>query len=155
MKNTIKRTTTQQHQDLINTWNLCLKEIPHLFTQTQLNQIQALYVQHGYYELLQLFHVEINNEIAGAFGIANNKVEMILISPRYMRQGICSQLVKHVVDLGVYYVDVSEHHQILFQIFVQHGFEIMARSEVDAEGCSNPILHLMKPHLATRFSDDD
>lgn len=154
MNSNIKKTTLQQHQQLIYMWNECLEQIPHLFSQTQLNQIQALYIQHGYYKLLKLFHIEIGSEIVGAIGLANDKVEMILVSPRFMRQGVCNQLINHAVELGACYVDVSEHHQVLLKIFTKCGFKMMARSESDAEGYPNPILHLIKPYFTeTRFVD--
>lgn len=138
----IKMTMQQQHQQLLNLWDESVDTMFSHFTETQLNQIEALYVKHRYFEHLCLFHIEVGSKIAGFIGFTHNKIEMVMVSPRFKRQGIASQLIQYALDHGAVYADISENNTIAYKFYCKHGFEQIARSEYDSEGYPSPILHL-------------
>lgn len=139
---TIKNTTQNQHSQLISLWDECVAAVPHYFNLSQLAQIKVLFVQHRYFEHLQLFHLEVNSVIAGFIGIAYDKIEILFVSPKFMRQGAASILLKHALNLGVKQADVNEDSDHALNFYLKHGFQPTARSEFDLEGNPYPILHL-------------
>lgn len=75
-------------------------------------------------------------------GIAGSKLEMLFVSPAAFRKGIGSQLLQHALALGVTEVDVNEQNPDATAFYLKYGFEMISRSETDAEGNPYPILHL-------------
>ena len=70
--------------------------------------------------------------LQGLMGIDNHKIELLFISENARGQGIGKLLVNHAI---------TQNEQGL--IFYQHmGFQIINRSEFDAQGRPFPILHL-------------
>lgn len=138
----IKPTTRSQHQQLLMMWDKTIDAIARYFTETQLNQLETLYIQHRYFEHLNLFHIEIGSSIAGFIGLMHDKIEILMVSPEYMRQGVATQLIHHAIEMGSTYVDVNENNTLAYHFYLQQGFEPFARSEFDSEGYPNPILHL-------------
>lgn len=81
--------------------------------------------------------------ISGFVGVAENKVEMLFIDPDYMGQGLGKQLLNYAISqLGVTEVDVNEQNPKAVGFYLNNGFEVASRSELDGMGKPYPILHL-------------
>ena len=100
----------------------------------------------GYFDQVQLFHVERDGKIAGFMGLAYQKVEMLFVDPQFFDQGIGSILIKKAFELGAHEIDVNEQNQRALNFYLKHGFKQIARSELDSEGRPFPILHLRFPN---------
>jgi putative acetyltransferase len=140
----IKNTSFEEHQKLLHIWEECVATVSDIFTVHQLDQIRTLYFQHHYFEHLQLYHIEIDSVIAGSVGLANDKIELLFVTPQFRHQGVASKLLQHALDMGAHYTDVYENNQYGLEFYLKRGFEKIARSEVDSEGNPYPILHLKK-----------
>ena len=81
--------------------------------------------------------------LQGIMGIDNHKIELLFISENARGQGIGKLLVNHAItQWQVKSVDVNAQNEQGL-IFYQHmGFQIINRSEFDAQGRPFPILHL-------------
>ena len=135
-------TSTNRHPQLLKLWEQSVRASHHFLNDEQILKIRQQIIQHSYFDQVQLFHVEHQQQILGFMGIAGSKLEMLFISPSAFRQGIGSQLLQHALTLGVTEVDVNEQSPDATAFYLKHGFEIISRSETDSEGNPYPILHL-------------
>lgn len=135
-------TSANRHPQLLKLWEQSVRASHHFLNDEQILKIRQQIIQHSYFDQVQLFHVEHQQQILGFRGIAGSKLEMLFISPSAFRQGIGSQLLQHALTLGVTEVDVNEQNPDATAFYLKHGFEIISRSETDSEGNPYPILHL-------------
>ncbi|MEK5752064.1 MULTISPECIES: GNAT family N-acetyltransferase [Acinetobacter] len=135
-------TSANRHPQLLKLWEQSVRASHHFLNDEQILKIRQQIIQHSYFDQVQLFHVEHQQQILGFMGIAGSKLEMLFISPSAFRQGIGSQLLQHALTLGVTEVDVNEQNPDATAFYLKHGFEIISRSETDSEGNPYPILHL-------------
>ena len=135
-------TSADRHPQLLELWEQSVRASHHFLNDEQILKIRQQIIQHSYFDQVQLFHVEHQQQILGFMGIAGSKLEMLFISPSAFRQGIGSQLLQHALTLGVTEVDVNEQNPDATAFYLKHGFEIISRSETDSEGNPYPILHL-------------
>jgi len=135
-------TSADRHPQLLELWEQSVRATHHFLNDEQILKIRQQIIQHGYFDQVQLFHVEHQQQILGFMGIAGSKLEMLFISPLAFRQGIGSQLLQHALTLDVTEVDVNEQNPDATAFYLKHGFEIISRSETDSEGNPYPILHL-------------
>ena len=135
-------TSANRHPQLLKLWEQSVRASHHFLNDEQILKIRQQIIQHSYFDQVQLFHVEHQQQILGFMGIAGSKLEMLFISPSAFRQGIVSQLLQHALALGVTEVDVNEQNPDATAFYLKHGFEIISRSETDSEGNPYPILHL-------------
>lgn len=86
-----------------------------------------------------------NDEAIGFAGIAEQKLEMLFISPDYFDQGIGYKLISIAMnDYHVIYVDVNEQNPRALKFYQRQGFVIFNRSELDSANRPFPILYLKK-----------
>ena len=135
-------TSADQHPQLLELWEKSVRASHHFLNDEQIMKIRQQIIQHSYFDQVQLFHVEHQQQILGFMGIAGNKLEMLFISPLAFRQGIGSQLLQHALTLDGTEVDVNEQNSDAITFYLKYGFEIISRSETDSEGNPYPILHL-------------
>jgi Acetyltransferases len=135
-------TSADQHPQLLELWEKSVRASHHFLNDEKILKIRQQIIQHSYFDQVQLFHVEHQQQILGFMGIVGSKLEMLFISPSAFRQGIGSQLLQHALTLGVTEVDVNEQNPDATAFYLKHGFEIISRSETDSEGNPYPILHL-------------
>lgn len=138
----IMTTAADQHAALLEVWEQSVRTTHHFLKEEQILQIRQQIIEFGYFDQVQLFHVEHQQQILGFMGIASHKLEMLFISSDAFRQGIGSQLLQHALQLGVTEVDVNEQNPNTVTFYLKHGFKVVSRSETDSVGNPYPILHL-------------
>lgn len=135
-------TSADRHPQLLELWEQSVRATHHFLNDEQILKIRQQIIQHSYFDQVQLFHVEHQQQILGFMGIAGSKLEMLFISPGAFRQGIGSQLLQYALQLGVTEVDVNEQNPDATAFYLKHGFEMISRSETDSEDNPYPILPL-------------
>lgn len=140
--NNILNTDSKLHSQLLEIWEASVRATHDFLDEQQIVQIKELIIQHHYFDHVQLFHVERNGLIAGFMGLAYQKVEMLFVDPQFFHHGIGSTLIQKAFELGANEVDVNEQNPQAVAFYKKHGFQQIARSELDAEGRPFPILHL-------------
>ncbi|EKE23272.1 MAG: hypothetical protein ACD_6C00544G0004 [uncultured bacterium] len=135
-------TSADQYPQLLELWEQSVRASHHFLNDEQILQIRQQIMEFGYFDQVQLFHVEHQQQVLGFMGIAGHKLEMLFISSDAFRQGIGSQLLQYALELGVTEVEVNEQNPDATAFYLKHGFEIIRRSETDSEGNPYPILHL-------------
>ena len=150
----ILNTHSKSHPQLLDIWEASVRATHAFLNEQHIAQIKELIIQHHYFDHVRLFHVERNGQIVGFMGLAYHKIEMLFIDPEFFNQGIGSQLIQHALVLGAYEVDVNEQNPNALNFYKKHGFEQVARSELDAEGNPFPILHLKRKKQVILDSKD-
>lgn len=86
-----------------------------------------------------------DDEPIGFAGIADDKLEMLFLSPDYFQQGIGYKMISTAIqDYQIKYVDVNEQNLKALKFYLRQGFTIFKRSPVDSDNRPFPILHLKK-----------
>ncbi len=81
--------------------------------------------------------------VVGFIGTAQRKVEMLFIHPDYRGQGIGRALLSYAInERGATMVDVNEQNDQAVGFYLRMGFEVVGRSELDANGKPYPLLHM-------------
>lgn len=81
--------------------------------------------------------------ILGFIGIADNKLEMLFIDPKYFRRGLGSVLLNYAKNiLGVREVDVNEENENAKLFYMANGFREVSRADKDGEGKNHPIISM-------------
>lgn len=85
------------------------------------------------------------DKVIGFAGIAENKLEMLFISPAYLGRGFGYELLTYAQkNFALTYVDVNEQNPKALAFYERQGFSIYKRSPKDDAGRDFPILHLIK-----------
>ena len=86
-----------------------------------------------------------DDEPIGFAGIADDKLEMLFLSPDSFQQGIGYKMISTAIqDYQIKYVDVNEQNPKALKFYLRQGFTIFKRSPVDSDNRPFPILHLKK-----------
>ena len=86
-----------------------------------------------------------DDEPIGFAGIADDKLEMLFLSPDYFQQGIGYKMISTAIqNYQIKYVDVNEQNPKALKFYLRQGFTIFKRSPVDSNNLPFPILHLKK-----------
>lgn len=81
----------------------------------------------------------------GFAGIAEDKLEMLFISPKYFKQGVGYKLFSLAIkNYDVQYVDVNEQNPNALNFYIRQGFKIFNHTPLDDMGRPFPILQLKK-----------
>ena len=97
----------------------------------------------NYLPYVTLFGFDIDHQIVGFVGVADQKVEMLFIHNDFRRKGIGKLLLDFSIkEFDVKLVDVNEQNHQAVDFYINQGFKIVSRSEKDGEGKDYPILHL-------------
>lgn len=84
-----------------------------------------------------------DDEPIGFAGIADDKLEMLFLSPDYFQQGIGYKMISTAIqDYQIKYVDVNEQNLKALKFYLRQDFTIFKRSPVDSDNRPFPILHL-------------
>jgi putative acetyltransferase len=82
-------------------------------------------------------------QVAGFIAAADCKVEMLFIHPDWRGHGGGSRLLRHAIEtFGATTLDVNEQNEQAVGFYLQQGFEVVGRSELDGTGKPYPLLHL-------------
>ena len=78
-------------------------------------------------------------------GMAEQKLEMLFISPDYFNHGLGYKLISIAInDYHIIYVDVNEQNPHALKFYQRQGFVIFNRSDLDSANRPFPILYLKK-----------
>lgn len=64
-------TSADRHPQLLELWEQSVRASHHFLNDEQILKIRQQIIQHGYFDQVQLFHVEHQQQILGLMGILN------------------------------------------------------------------------------------
>ncbi len=91
----------------------------------------------------QVFCLTDENLVLGFIGVADKKVEMLFLDPKYFGQGLGLKLLGFAVkELNADKVDVNEQNTEALKFYQKYGFEIVERTDKDDQGRNYPLLRM-------------
>ncbi|MDQ8141443.1 GNAT family N-acetyltransferase [Chryseobacterium sp. CFS15] len=132
----------KNYEEIATIWEASVRATHNFLKEEDILFFRTLIITE-YLPNVQLYGIKINSSIAGFAGIANNKIEMLFVSPERFGKGIGETLLKYVIS--TYHcteVDVNEQNTQAANFYKKNGFIIVNKSEIDSTGKSYPILHL-------------
>ena len=96
-----------------------------------------------YFKYVALLGFEQEGVLVGFMGIADGNLEMLFVDNDCRGTVIGKKLIAYAIaNLQVTKVDVNEQNTQAVGFYKYMGFNIVGRSELDAEGKEYPILHM-------------
>lgn len=91
----------------------------------------------------QVFCLTDEDLILGFIGVADKKIEMLFLDPRYFGQGLGQKLLNFAVkELDADKLDVNEQNTTALRFYQKSGFEVFERTDKDDQGRNYPLLRL-------------
>jgi len=82
-------------------------------------------------------------KLIGFSGTANQKVEMLFLSPEQIGKGLGKKLLNFAInDLYANKVDVNEQNTKAVEFYSEFGFKTYERTDKDEQGKNYPILRM-------------
>lgn len=83
------------------------------------------------------------NLVLGFIGVADKKIEMLFLEPKYFGQGLGLKLLDFAVkELKADKLDVNEQNEKALKFYQKFGFQTFDRTDKDDQGRSYPILRM-------------
>lgn len=139
----IRKASPADFPALTGIWSRSVKATHDFLPEADFLTIQRALAE-LYFPAVELWLAEMAGEPVGFMGMADGKVEMLFVEPEVFGKGAGKMLFDHALARGATLVDVNEQNPRAVAFYLRQGFEVMARSPVDATGKPFPILHLRK-----------
>ncbi|MFN3530713.1 MAG: GNAT family N-acetyltransferase [Bacteroidia bacterium] len=84
-----------------------------------------------------------SNNVIGFLGTANQKIEMLFLSPEHIGTGLGAKLLNFAVhELNATQVDVNEQNLKAVAFYSKSGFKTYERTNQDDQGKNYPLLRM-------------
>lgn len=136
-----ERNQTLLH-DLLKLWEASVRATHHFLRVEDIERLKPDVIQG--LEMIDYLYVAYRCDEPAAFmGVADEKIEMLFVSPLHFRQGVGRRLIEVAVkNHRVMFVDVNEQNPEARTFYERAGFEVFARTETDGQGNPFPILEM-------------
>lgn len=137
---------SERNEELLNRltelWEASVRATHHFLREEDIENLMP-YVTEGLANINHLY-VAFDADAPTAFiGIQDEKIEMLFVSPQYLRKGIGKQLVDMAVkNHQAVFVDVNEQNPGARAFYEKLGFVEFGRTEMDSQGNPFPIIAL-------------
>ena len=135
----------EHYSEALNLWELSVQVTHHFLPDGWVEEHRSLVVD-KYFPMVQMHGIfDDHDQLLGFSGVLSANVEMLFVHPDYLGQGIGRRLLNHAIDeLKAYKVDVNEQNTEALTFYLSQGFQVISRSELDAQGNPFPLLHLAR-----------
>lgn len=125
-------------------WEASVRATHHFLREEDIENLMP-YVTEGLANINHLY-VAFDADAPTAFiGIQDEKIEMLFVSPLYLRKGIGKQLVDMAVkNHQAIFVDVNEQNPGARAFYEKLGFVEFGRTEMDEQGNPFPIIEMRR-----------
>ncbi|ETN94284.1 GNAT family N-acetyltransferase [Zhouia amylolytica] len=143
MKYKIEPINPSAYEEVTEVWEASVRATHHFLKEEDIRYFKPL-IRNEYLKLVELWCIRNEQDrIQGFLGVADDKLEMLFITPEARGKGIGKALLDFAInELRVTQVDVNEDNEQAVGFYIHSGFETYNRSELDATGKPYPILHM-------------
>lgn len=129
-------------QEILAIWEKSVLATHDFLSLTDFVEIKELVANINFNDF-QVFCSVYENTVMGFIGVADEKVEMLFLDPKYFGYGIGKKLLTFAVDeLNADKVDVNEQNTKALKFYQNFGFEIVERTDKDDQGRNYPLLRM-------------
>lgn len=137
----IDHLTDELRDELIGVWDKSVRSSHHFLSEEDLVYYRPR-IRGIYFGAVDLFVIKNPNVIA-FMGVSEDMVEMLFVLPSEQGRGYGSALLNYAFEvLHIRKVDVNEQNTEAYRFYINHGYHVVARDDVDSDGKPFPIVHL-------------
>ncbi|HEY5966393.1 MAG TPA: GNAT family N-acetyltransferase [Chitinophagaceae bacterium] len=138
----IKAYDQKYKQQILTVWERSVLATHDFLTPTDFSEIKEL-VQTINFNHFQVYCLTEDDLVIGFIGVADKKIEMLFLDPKYFGQGLGKILMSFALnELSADKVDVNEQNIKAVNFYKKLGFEIIERTEKDNQGRNYPLLRM-------------
>jgi len=127
---------------ILNVWEKAVLATHHFLSSTDFEEIKELVTNINFSDF-EVFCLTKKNLVVGFIGVADKKVEMLFIDPKFFGQGLGYQLLNFAAkELKADKVDVNEQNPKGVKFYQKFGFETFERTNKDDQGRNYPLLRM-------------
>lgn len=127
---------------ILSVWEKSVLATHHFLDPGDFEEIKVL-VSGINFNDLQVFCLTQQDWVLGFVGVADRKIEMLFLDPRYIGQGLGQKLLRYAVEnLQAGKLDVNEQNTKAVNFYQKFGFEPFERTEKDDQGRNYPLLRM-------------
>lgn len=143
MKYKISNIADSEYEEVIDVWEASVRATHHFLTEEDIQYFRPL-ILNEYLSAVELRCVrDRENRIIAFSGVADGKLEMLFVIPKYFGKGIGKELLEFAIaEQNISKVDVNEDNPQAVGFYLKCGFTTISRSELDSSGKPFPILHM-------------
>ena len=129
-------------EQILTVWEDSVLATHDFLTRSDFEEIKELAASINFNDF-QVFCLTAENTIMGFIGVADNKIEMLFLDPKYFGQGFGLKLLNFAVnELNADKLDVNEQNTKALRFYQKFGFEIFERTDKDDQGRNYPLLRM-------------
>ncbi len=126
----------------VGLWDRSVRVSHGFLTESDIARLRPV-VRQAVQEIPVLTIATDGKDIVGFMGVAERKIEMLLVSPEYNGKGVGGRLLRYAIsEQGAQYIDVNEQNPLAAAMYEHIGFRVYERSETDDQGQPFPILRM-------------
>jgi len=138
----IKPYDQKYKQQILTVWEQSVLATHDFLTPADFTEIKEL-VQTINFSHFQVYCLAEDDLVKGFIGVADKKIEMLFLDPKYFGQGLGKMLMNFALgELAADKVDVNEQNIKAINFYKKSGFEIVERKEKDDQGRDYPLLRM-------------
>lgn len=150
----IEQPTVQDYTELLRIWEESVRSTHHFLTERDIQFYKPL-VLHDYFPAVKLYILRNDSgRIAAFIGLSADCIEMLFVDPAEQGRGYGKRLIEFATrEKRIFKVDVNEQNEAALHFYMNRGFEVVTRSEVDGMGKPFPILHMQMKRFYADFKN--
>lgn len=138
----IKAYSQKYKQQILAVWEQSVLATHDFLAPTDFTEIKELVQTIDFYDF-QVYCLTEDDIVIGFIGVADKKIEMLFLDPKYFGQGLGQMLINFALrELAADKVDVNEQNIKAVEFYKKSGFEIVERTEKDDQGRDYPLLRM-------------
>lgn len=132
----------QYRDQILALWEKSVLATHHFLTPEDFQSIKEL-VHTIDFNTFQVWCLVRDSVVAGFIGVADDKVEMLFLSPEHTGHGLGRRLMEFAIEtLHISKVDVNEQNTASVLFYRKLGFEVYERTAQDDQGKDYPLLRM-------------
>lgn len=138
----IVKYSDEYREQLLDVWEKSVLATHDFLSSTDFQSIKEI-VYTIDFNAFDVYCLSDNGKVIGFLGAANQKVEMLFLSPLYFGKGLGKKLMEFAINkLNVNKVDVNEQNTKTVIFYNKIGFVTIERTEKDDQGKNYPLLRM-------------
>ena len=135
--------TDSLKDELIDVWEKSVRSSHHFLAEEDLAYYRPR-IRDIYFDAVDVYVIR-NPNVVAFMGLSEDIVEMLFVLPSEKGKGYGSALLNYAFEeKHIHKIDVNEQNTEAYQFYINRGYHVRARDEVDADGKPYPIVHLEK-----------
>lgn len=142
MNITIQPYNDTYKDQLISIWEKSVRTTHNFLLVSDIDYYKSLVTSIDF-NTFSVFCLILENTVAGFIGIAEQKIELLFITPEHIGKGYGRRLINFAIEkLDAVQVDVNEQNQHAVSVYIKCGFATYDRKDKDSQGKDYPILKM-------------